>query len=93
MAGAVGEVLKFESAKVLNRTSNIEREEAEFVRCLTNQQAQYESPSITPSMRSAVDTLRLQELWVVYPGVESFSLTEQITCHSLASVLEQLQRL
>jgi hypothetical protein len=42
-------------------------------------------------MRSAVETLHLQELWVVYPGVESFALTEQITCHSLASALELLR--
>lgn len=50
-----------------------------------------EAPTVTPSMRSAVETLHLQELWVVYPGVESFALTEQITCHSLASALELLR--
>ena len=50
-----------------------------------------ESPTVTASMRSAVETLHLRELWVVYPGTESFALTEQITCHSLASALDLLQ--
>ena len=50
-----------------------------------------ESPSVTPSMRSAIETLRLEELWVIYPGEASFSLTEQISCHSLASALDKLQ--
>jgi hypothetical protein len=35
--------------------------------------------------------MNLQELWVVYPGVASFALTEQITCHSLASALDLLR--
>jgi predicted AAA+ superfamily ATPase len=50
-----------------------------------------EAPSVTPSMRSVVETLHLQELWVVYPGVESFALTERIMCHSLASALDLLR--
>lgn len=49
-----------------------------------------EAPKVTPSMRSAIETLRLQEVWVVYPGEGSFSLTEQISCHSLADVLALL---
>ena len=49
-----------------------------------------EAPGVTPSMRSAIETLRLRDLWVVYPGEASFSLTEQITCHSLAGALARL---
>lgn len=49
-----------------------------------------ESPSVTPSMRSAIETLHLKNLWVVYPGEESFALTGQITCHSLKHALEGL---
>ncbi len=49
-----------------------------------------ESPSVTPSMRSAIETLHLKDLWVVYPGEESFALTEQITCHSLKHAFDEL---
>lgn len=51
-----------------------------------------EAPSVTPSMRSALETLRLKELWVIYPGKASFELTEQITCHALPAALDQLAR-
>lgn len=49
-----------------------------------------EAPSLTKSMQSAVETLDLEELWVVYPGEDSFDLTEQVSCHSLKTVITRL---
>jgi predicted AAA+ superfamily ATPase len=49
-----------------------------------------ESPSVTPSMKSAVETLSLKELWVVYPGEAVFALTERITVMPLAEAVKRL---
>ena len=37
------------------------------------------APRLTPSMKSAMADLRLDHLWVVYPGDRTYSLTEKIT--------------
>jgi uncharacterized protein len=52
-----------------------------------------EAPSLTKSMLSAVETLDLENLWVVYPGEDSFDLTEQVSCHSLKTVVKRLAAL
>ncbi len=38
-----------------------------------------EAPKLTSSMRVALDTLGLEHLWVIYPGVHSYRLHERIT--------------
>jgi predicted AAA+ superfamily ATPase len=38
-----------------------------------------DAPSLTPSMRIALDDLRLDKLWVVYPGEQRFDLTKRVT--------------
>jgi hypothetical protein len=37
------------------------------------------APRLTPSMKSAMTDLRLDHLWVIYPGDRTYSLTEKIT--------------
>lgn len=37
------------------------------------------APKITPSMRIACDDLKLDHLYVIYPGTETFPLSEKIT--------------
>lgn len=43
-----------------------------------------DAPKITPSMKIACEDLKLEHLYVVYPGTETFSLSEKITARGLA---------
>lgn len=45
-----------------------------------------DAPTITPSMRIALQDLRLEHLSVVYPGATSYRLADRITVVPLASV-------
>lgn len=45
------------------------------------------SPTVTPSMRSALADLRLQRLYVVHGGTETFPLTNQILAVPLARIV------
>ena len=38
-----------------------------------------EAPSVTPSMKMAVEALKLAHLWVIYPGEHSYSVDKNIT--------------
>ncbi|MFZ4539880.1 ATP-binding protein [Propionivibrio sp.] len=38
-----------------------------------------DAPRLTPSMRHALDDLKLKRLWVIYPGSKSYSLHAQVT--------------
>ena len=51
------------------------------------------SPSVTPSMRSALADLKLDQLIVVHAGSKSYSLTENIHGVSAARLLEDFPRL
>lgn len=44
-----------------------------------------EAPRLTPSMRIAMEDLRLNHLWVLHPGEARYSLHEQITACPLAA--------
>jgi uncharacterized protein len=46
-----------------------------------------DAPSLTPSMRSALEDLRLNKLWVVYPGLQRYSLNDTTTAIPLVEVL------
>ena len=41
-----------------------------------------DAPSLTPSMRIALDDLRLNKLWVIYPGQQRYNLNEKVTAIS-----------
>lgn len=45
-----------------------------------------ETPTITRSMRSAVDELALTHLWVIYPGQHAYPVHEQITVWPLQQI-------
>ena len=45
-----------------------------------------EAPKITRSMRSALEDLRLDHLWILYPGEERYAADERITVCPLADV-------
>jgi predicted AAA+ superfamily ATPase len=47
-----------------------------------------EAPKLTPSMRTAVQTLALAHLWVLYPGEHDYPISERITVWPLARVTE-----
>ncbi|HWW31564.1 MAG TPA: hypothetical protein VNY80_16225, partial [Steroidobacteraceae bacterium] len=38
-----------------------------------------DAPSLTPSMRIALDDLRLNKLWIVYPGRQRYDLNNKVT--------------
>jgi predicted AAA+ superfamily ATPase len=38
-----------------------------------------DAPSLTPSMRIALDDLRLNKLWIIYPGQQRYNLNERVT--------------
>jgi predicted AAA+ superfamily ATPase len=45
-----------------------------------------QAPSLTPSMRLAMEELSLKHLWVVYPGAEEYSLNSNVTVTSLVNL-------
>jgi predicted AAA+ superfamily ATPase len=49
-----------------------------------------EKPKITSSLKAAVELLKLDQAWVVYPGTESFSLSENIEALPLSGLRNQL---
>jgi uncharacterized protein len=38
-----------------------------------------DAPSLTPSMRIALDDLRLNKLWIIYPGQQRYDLNKRVT--------------
>jgi predicted AAA+ superfamily ATPase len=38
-----------------------------------------DAPTLTPSIRIALDDLRLNKLWVIYPGQQRYNLNERVT--------------
>jgi len=48
------------------------------------------TPSITPSMRSALDTLRLKRLYVIHAGQHTFDLARNIRAVPLPRLTEGL---
>ena len=42
-----------------------------------------DAPTITKSMRIAMQDLKLERLWVVYPGKTGYPMDERIACVSL----------
>ena len=51
------------------------------------------SPSVTPSMRSALTDLRLQRLYVVHGGVATFPLAEKILAVPLTRIAQDVPQL
>ncbi len=49
------------------------------------------SPSITPSMRTAMADLKLQRLFVVHAGNHSFDMTKKIRAIALSELLDELK--
>jgi len=45
-----------------------------------------EAPKVTKSMRVALDDLRLDHLWIIYPGLEAYPVHEKITILPLRDV-------
>lgn len=48
-----------------------------------------DAPKLTKSMQIAVSDLKLQHLWIVYPGKEKYPLKPKITVLPLSSMLEE----
>ncbi|MCI5151379.1 MAG: hypothetical protein D3916_18700, partial [Candidatus Electrothrix sp. MAN1_4] len=51
-----------------------------------------EAPRVTKSMHVALEDLRLDHLWIVYPGKESYPVHERITVAALAAVEQEFRR-
>jgi predicted AAA+ superfamily ATPase len=49
------------------------------------------APQVTPSMRSALEDLRLDRLWVVHAGANTFRLGPRIRAVAAADLLDQLR--
>ena len=45
-----------------------------------------EAPFVSKSMRSSIETLKLNHLWIVYPGKMEYPVDKKITVHSLKNV-------
>jgi hypothetical protein len=45
-----------------------------------------DAPTITKSMRIAMQDLKLERLWVVYPGQTGYPMDEKIECVSLSQL-------
>lgn len=45
-----------------------------------------EAPSMTPSMRSAIQELSLKHLWVIYPGKEGYRIARNVTAVGLGGL-------
>jgi len=45
-----------------------------------------DAPAVTKSMRIAMEDLKLERLWVIHPGEESYSLQDRIDCVALGDL-------
>ena len=45
-----------------------------------------DAPALTASMKTALNDLALERLWVVYPGNKSYSLTKQVSVLSIREI-------
>ena len=45
-----------------------------------------DAPTVTKSMRIAVQDLKLERLWVIYPGKDGYPIDERIECRPLAEL-------
>lgn len=45
-----------------------------------------DAPKKTPSMRVALEDLQLEHLWIIYPGLTQYRLSEKITVMPLANI-------
>ena len=52
-----------------------------------------DAPGLTKSMHTALADLKLERLWVVYPGRESFPLADRVELVSLAGLRQALGKL
>lgn len=52
-----------------------------------------DAPGISPSMRSALEDLRLDRLFVIYPGLTRYSLADKIEVTPLKECIEALMKL
>ena len=46
-----------------------------------------DAPRLTPSMRHALTDLKLDYLWVIYPGRQAYALDERVQVMPLADVI------
>lgn len=51
-----------------------------------------DAPALTPSMRSALEDLRLNRLWVIYPGERRYTLHERVSVLPFTAALAMNQR-
>jgi uncharacterized protein len=49
-----------------------------------------DTPKLTPSMRSALDDLKLSRLYVVHAGKTSFDLEKRVRCVAASQILREL---
>lgn len=49
-----------------------------------------EAPSLNPSMKTAVEVLELDHLWVIYPGSNVYPITEKISVQPLSLVTSEI---
>jgi hypothetical protein len=47
-----------------------------------------DAPALTPSMRLALQDLKLDQLWVVYPGERRYTLHERVTALPFDALLK-----
>ena len=52
-----------------------------------------DAPGLTRSMRVALEDLRLDHLWIVYPGSETYSLHERVAAIGLEAVRHPVKML
>jgi len=46
-------------------------------------------PKVTPSMKSALRELKLDHLWIIYPGTDSYQLDQNISAIGLYNILNE----
>jgi predicted AAA+ superfamily ATPase len=52
-----------------------------------------EAPKITKSMRIAVDDLKLDHLWIIYPGQDSYPVDDKISVRSVSDIRNLTQEM
>jgi predicted AAA+ superfamily ATPase len=52
-----------------------------------------DAPRLTPSMRTALEDLKLEQIAVVYPGTKRYSLGERVAAVPLETVAEGMKGL
>ena len=52
-----------------------------------------DAPTMTKSMHQALNDLKLEHLWIIYPGATSYPLAKRVDCIAASALAQVVDRI